>query len=396
MRFQNIPLLRLEPILRQIAEDRNPGRVLFSHTVTDFLNSDKGVLVTVRDSTGQQFKYRAQYMIGADGGKFVGPKIGVQMEGPTGIADVVSVHFKADLSAYWDDRNFACHIISAGGEGLLDTGSLVPLGRTWGHNSEEWILHFGLSDQDGLKEKTFVPQLQELLKIPDLEVKVLHINHWVLERVLASKYQEGPIFLAGDAAHRHPPTTGLGLNTAIGDAHNLAWKLACVLHGKADLSLLDSYTEERRPVGKRNCDWGLMSFMNSTVLHAAIGFIPGWAERNKMSLAALFEESDMGATKRVLVQEVIASQKIEFSAQDVEIGVSYSSRAIVSDGTLRPIPDPRGQVYRPTTRPGHRLPHAWLHVKNTGEDNAIISTHDLVGAKGEFLLITRLEGNSLG
>lgn len=380
-----------------MAEKRNPGRVLFNHNVTSFEATDDYILVNVLSDEKKELRYRAKYLVGADGGKTVGPHIGVEMQGPTGIVDIVSTHFKADLSPYWDDRNFIAHFSNPGGGSILGSGSLVPMGPTWGRFSEEWTLHFGfdLNDESRWDEARLIPRIRELLKLPDLQMEVLNINHWVLERVLASKYQQGRIFIAGDAAHRHPPTTGLGLNTAIGDAHNLAWKLALVLKGQAHPRLLDTYEVERQPIGKRNCDWGLMTFMNTAVLNAAIGLIPGQPEMNHARFEALFEESDVGATLRATVQDAIRSQKIEFSAHDLELGYSYSDGALLSDGTPRPTPDPLGQVYSPTTRPGHRLPHAWLRV-NDDKNHKLVSTHDLVGKVADFLLLTDSKGSAWG
>ena len=76
-----------------------------------------------------------------------------------------------------------------------------------------------------------MPRLRELLRLPDLDLKVHKVSHWILDRIVADRWRVGDIFLAGDAAHRQPPTTGLGLNTGILDAHNLTWKLAQVLSG---------------------------------------------------------------------------------------------------------------------------------------------------------------------
>jgi 2,4-dichlorophenol 6-monooxygenase len=100
----NVPLLRLEPILRKLAEDRNPGRVLFSHAVTDFEDDGHKVVVTVQQPNGNTLEYHAQYVVCADGGKLSTPKLGIKMEGPTGLVDFVSTHFKADLSEYWDGK----------------------------------------------------------------------------------------------------------------------------------------------------------------------------------------------------------------------------------------------------------------------------------------------------
>lgn len=98
----NLPLVRAEPIFREIAETRNPERILFNHQVLDFTEHDEYILVTVLDSNGNTAVYRTQYLVGADGGKTVGPKIGAVMEGPRNLVDFVSVYFRADLSEYCD------------------------------------------------------------------------------------------------------------------------------------------------------------------------------------------------------------------------------------------------------------------------------------------------------
>jgi 2,4-dichlorophenol 6-monooxygenase len=265
LRSANLPMLRMEPILRKLATERNPGKVLFEHSVVDFGDDGESVLVTVKDSDGQETKYRSQYLVGADGGRTIGPKIGVKMEGRTGITDMVSVHFGADLSEYWDDRFFACHFINGECGTVFESGAIVPMGPTWGKHSEEWVFHFGfdLNDENRFQEEKLLPRIRDLLKIPNLKIKVHKVSHWIIERVLATKYREGRVFIAGDAAHRRPPTTGLGLNTAIEDSHNLAWKLALVLGKKAGPAILDTYETERRPIGKKNCDWGLFTFENS-------------------------------------------------------------------------------------------------------------------------------------
>jgi len=102
----NLPLIRSEPIFRRLAEERNTGRVLFGHNVVDFEDSGDSVTVEVHTPENSVKRFRAQYVVGADGGKFVGPKVGVRMEGPTDLVDMVGVHFKADLSEYADGMFF--------------------------------------------------------------------------------------------------------------------------------------------------------------------------------------------------------------------------------------------------------------------------------------------------
>lgn len=304
---------------------------------------------------------------------------------------MVSTHFSADLSEYWDDKWFACHFINGDGGTVLESGAVVPMGPTWGRKSQEWVCHFGfdVNDKERFDEEKLVPRIRDLLKIPDLKIKVHTINHWIIERVLANKFSEGRIFVAGDAAHRHPPTTGLGLNTAIEDANNLSWKLAWVLKGIADPSLLSSYDSERRAVGKRNCDWGLFTFLNTSVINASIGLIKGDREGNKAKFEALFEDSESGRTFLAQTRRITDSQAVEFSAHDLELGFRYDHGFHLKDGTNPPQQDPLGQTYHPTTRPGHRLPHAWLE----DADGKILSTHDLVGKTGSLLLVTDRHGS---
>jgi 2,4-dichlorophenol 6-monooxygenase len=386
----NVPQIRLEPILRRHAEHRAPGMVRFGHELVGLAEDADGVTATVRArESGDSYQVRARYVLGADGGKTVGEMIGVTMHGPSGLLDMVSCHFNADLSEHADGSCLITWFLNPDGAGSWGSGALVPMGPTWGRHSEEWnfIFTFGPDDPERFDDEAIVPRLKGLLKLPDLDVHVLRVSHWILEGVLADRYRVGRVFLGGDAAHRHPPTTGLGLNTAIQDSHNLAWKLAAVIKGEADPSLLDSYESERQAIGARNVDWAMFTFLNHLVIDAGLGLLPGQpAEANRAAMEAFFADTPMGATRRARATEVIQTQRTEFQAHDLEIGFCYVSGALVPDGTPAPPSDPMGGQYVPTTRPGHRLPHAWL--ESGGER---ISTHDLVDRDG-FLLLTDTSG----
>ncbi|KEF53904.1 uncharacterized protein A1O9_10306 [Exophiala aquamarina CBS 119918] len=396
----NLPLSRSEPIWRAVAESRNPGNIKFSHRVVDFTQKGDCVDLRVEGPNGPQV-YQVQYLVAAEGGGgIVRSKLGIQMQGPKNIANVVSVHFKADLSNYWDDRTLIAAFINPEGETLLGSGSLIQLGPTWGRYSEEWGLHFeGLPADNPNRSREDEPEIlkariRSLLKIHNIDIEILNVSHWVIERVLAERYQDGRIFLVGDAAHRRPPTTGLGLNGSIEDANNIAWKLAQVIHGKASPKLLETYEQERRLIGKRNCDWGLMTFANTSVLNAALGFVPGQKATNMARLAALLEESDIGATYRSQLQHIFSAQVTEYSALDLELGFSYwQGGAFLPDGTERPAIDPLGQSYIQTSRPGHRLPHIWLEIDGDRSQKPL-STHDLMNNDYDYLLITDQYGTS--
>lgn len=173
------------------------------------------------------------------------------------------------------------------------------------------------------------------------------------------------------------------MNTSIQDAHNIAWKLALIIKGKAHHSLTKTYETERRPIGVQTADWGLFTFSNFQVLQSAVGLIPGQKDYNQMRFTRLFEKSEYGETMRHQLRRLIATQDIEFQAHGIEMDIRYEENAAtVHDGTPAPERDPLGKTYIPTTRPGHRIPHAWIESRGV-----VVSTHDLVGTD-DFLVIT--------
>ncbi|MET0545829.1 MAG: FAD-dependent monooxygenase [Caulobacterales bacterium] len=385
----NYPQLRLEPMLLERAK-RNPlSKINYNHELQSFEQDADGVTAIISDrSDGSSYSVRAQYMIGADGGRKVGPDLGVEMRGIPRLFDMVTTHFRADLSRVIDDDSLMIRwFINPEKGGSWGSGVMVALGPDrYDRHSEEWLLHFSFQPDDPAQfdEQSVVPRLRELLRLPDLQPDIIRMNNWQVQGVLADRYREGRIFLAGDAAHRHPPTTGLGLNTAVQDAHNLTWKLAAVLKGQAGPALLDTYESERQPIGEQNVNWAMLTFQNHLVIDAGLGMLPGApVEMNREAFRMLFSDTRQGAARRQRLNEVIATQRAEFQAQDMESGFSYdSSSAIIPDGAPPPVKSPMGDDYVPVMRPGHRLAHVWLE-----KGSQRVSTLDLVGRQ-RFVLLT--------
>lgn len=383
------PQVRLEPLMREKAESLDVGKLMFNCSLVGLEQDESGVTAHVESrETGEIHTVRARYLVAADGGKTVGPMVGAKLEGTPELMDMVTVYFRADLSGYLDnDDSFAYWMANpdGGDTGSWSTGVLGKLGPTkFDRHSEEWMFHFSFASDDPARfeESSLVPRMRALMKIPDLEVEVLGIGHWIVQGVLADRYRFGNVILGGDAAHRHTPTTGLGLNSAIQDAHNLSWKLALIIQGKASDALLDSYESERRPAAERNVNWALFTFSNHQLTGAAIGLVPGNAERSRTNFEALMADTPDGESRRYRFREVMKLHNTEYQANDLEIGVQYEHGALVHDGTALPQRDPTGRHYVPSTRPGHRLPHAWVEYKEQQ-----VSTHDLVPRDG-FLLLT--------
>ncbi|MBV8977168.1 MAG: FAD-dependent monooxygenase [Alphaproteobacteria bacterium] len=385
----NLPQIRLEPIMRRRAEELAPGRVRFAHELTDFSNDSEGVTAVVDDKTkGTEYKIRAQYMLACDGGKTVGPKLGIALDGPRNLAREVSIHMSADLSRWCGDPDVLIRWIWHPETGSL--GVLVPMGPDhWGPHSEEWVYHLNYPSDDprALDDARVEADMRAALGIADHPVTIHCISRWALEGVVAARFREGRIFLAGDAAHRHPPTGGLGLNSAINDVHNLTWKLAAVIKGYAGADLLDSYEPERRAVAAQNVQRSVENALNQFGFREVLGLDPeAGAEANWKQLDRLFGEQPEDVAHRRKILRAIASQSMEFNEHNVEYGFSFSSNAIVSEQTAMPAPD-AVRVYTPSTRPGAPLPHADLE----DADGVSRPLMDLV-SPGHFLLIAGENG----
>jgi 2,4-dichlorophenol 6-monooxygenase len=194
----------------------------------------------------------------------------------------------------------------------------------------------------------------------------------------------------GDACHRHPPSNGLGSNTSIQDAYNLAWKLALVLEGKAAPTLLDTYQDERAPIGRQIVLRANKSIEEFGPIFDALGLLDtSDPDLMKAHMEARKEDTPEAADQRRKLREAIELKNYEFNAHGVEMNHRYRSSAVVSDGTLEPefTRDPE-LYYHPTTWPGARLPHVWL--EHAGRK---VSNHDLAG-KGRFTLFTGIGGDA--
>ena len=171
-------------------------------------------------------------------------------EGELARAGTAYIMFNADLSRYVAHRPSILHWIfnSKAGFGEIGMGLLRAI-RPW----NEWIAGWGFDMAQGepdLSDDVVLDQIRTLVGDPDLQVELVRTSLWYVNQQHATNYQVGRVFCGGDAVHRHPPSSGLGSNTSMQDAFNLAWKVAFVVKGHAGPGLLDSYTAERAPVGR--------------------------------------------------------------------------------------------------------------------------------------------------
>jgi 2,4-dichlorophenol 6-monooxygenase len=173
------------------------------------------------------------------------------------------------------------------------------------------------------------------------------------------------------------------MNSALQDAHNLVWKLAMVMAGQAGDGLLATYDSERRPVAMRNADQSLKSFFEHAEIDAAIGIPADDPERGWKAIEVLLSDGDPAAAVRARVTTAVRRKRREFCALNIELGYCYEDGALVPDGSALAAREDDVTDFVACTRPGHRMPHAWL-----GRDGARLSTYD-IAAYGRFTLFAR-------
>jgi len=393
-RTTNLPQIRLEPVLKEHAELLGRSEIRFNHELLSLEQDGEGVTARILDrASEEEYSVRADYLLGADGGHVVGAAVGIEMSGPRDIMKLVSVHMGADLSQWLgDDEVLIRWLVNPNFGGSWASGILVPMGPDhWGPKSEEWVFHmqYATDDPDAMQEEKVLERMRATLGIADFSPKIFRISAWVMEGVIADRFRDGRVLLLGDAAHRHPPTGGLGLNSAVHDAYNLVWKLVAVLRGQAGDGLLDTYEAERKPVDQHNIDNAIANAMNHYKIDEALGLSPDKsADENWAELRPLWDDLPASRDKRHALNCAIGSQTIEFRHHNVEFGYTYSSAAVVDDGSDPYIPLDPVRLYEPSTKPGHPLPHAW--VEREGER---LPLGTLVHGD-YFLLIAGEDGNA--
>ena len=382
---------RLEPIIFASAAERG-ATFAFNTEYLSHEQDDEGVTVDLEDQlSGRLYKVRARYLVGADGANSkIAEQIGLPIEGHMARAGTAYVRFDANLSHLVEHRPSILHWILTPGTAFGEIGmGLLRAVTPW----SEWIAGWGFDISKGepdLSEAVVREKIASMIGDPSVDFNVISTSIWYVNQAYATRYSEGRVFCGGDAVHRHPPSSGLGLNTCVQDAFNLAWKLALVLQGQADPLLLESYSEERAPVGKQivlRANQSRLDYAPLRECFSAVG-----SEEPLTAGIARFRAADAeGADVRKRVMEALEIKNREFNAQGVELNQRYASSAVIADaaaGEEQWSVDPELSV-QATTRPGAKLPHVWL----VDRGGVRVSTLDVCG-KGRLTLLTGLSGQS--
>ncbi|KAJ9602184.1 hypothetical protein H2200_013304 [Cladophialophora chaetospira] len=386
----NSPQHVLEVVM--LAHAREQGAdIRFYNELIGITEMSEGVVGRVRERhSGAEYTVRAKYVVGADGGRsLVAQQFGFGFKGEPGLMNMLTSWIEADVTAHTAHRPALIYMIAQPGNAFwVGSGTLIAV-RPY----TEWLLNRQYSGDTELdaSDDAVIAYIRKTLGIPDLKVRIKDTSKWQVNNVYATENRRGHVFLAGDAAHRHPPAAGLGSNTCIQDAYNLAWKLALVVSGKANESLLDSYNQERQPVAKQIVGHAIQTLYNFARVPQALGFKQGQSlEEGNRSLEELFLDTPEAEKRRGDLKEAVDLQHQRSNALGLHLGHRYGdSSAIAYDGTpFPPLTQDPVLCYEPTTHPGAYLPHAWLEV-----DKKPVSTLDIL-EHGHFGLIVGIGGDA--
>lgn len=355
-----------------------------------------GSRVLLRSQGSEDDAVVPRFVIAADGANStLRDTAGITMTGPQ-LAHMGSVFFHAP--------------------GLYPEGASRPL-LSWIYHPRFSGVMIAHADDDYILMTPYLHAAQPIARdsrrywnaiLPDVigsaDYQIRSTGTWTMTQQIADRFRQGPLLLIGDAAHRFPHTGGFGLNSGVQDAHNLAWKLAAVLHDGAPESLLDTYEIERRPVIERFAGQSThnhfaldhvtapMGITNRSLHRATeiIGKLPlDWLPDAVVGRVAdvlvaaqtsrtrrLLRHGARSARLRLTMAEAIPGQEEHFVASGLEFGYAYQS-ALIDESEGR-CPDGDVGLYHPTTHPGARLPHVII----PSHDGVERSTHDAIRHTG--------------
>jgi putative polyketide hydroxylase len=346
-----------EAALRDRAATYDIADLHYGFEMTSFEQDGDGVTATVIARVGGQAStVRAQYLIAADGNdSTVRNACGIGRVGDANMGRFVNIFHRAPLGPLVGDRPaWAYAVITPD-----ITGSFVTI-----NGDDVWLFHVNLATGEAVEDYTeqrSVDTIRGAAGVDDLDVGIVSIKSWIMGAELSTAFRDGRVLLTGDAAHRTTPDGGVGMNTGLHSAHNLAWKVAAVVSGWAGADVLDTYETERRPVVETNV---------------------AYSARRGGGMVKMIEAVRAGDLDTV--RAGIAARPAG-GRQGMDLGFRYDEGAVAPDGTTPPPVGHPMAEYVQNACPGGRAPHLW--VERAGSR---ISTLDTFGRS--FMLLTGSDG----
>ena len=369
-RSQRCNQIFFDPILRDLANSFPSVTLRYQCRFEAFVETDDGVVATLCDvATDRTETIQAEYLVACCGGQSRIPKdLGVQWEGTPVLSNHVNVFLR--IPELWNNHDkgkaaFYFFVDPKGGN-----QSLIEL-----DGDTLWRLGLDFGDKQVALETLDIDSFIKRWIGPEIRFEIVSALPWTCRSLVADNWHDGRIFLAGDAVHQHSPQGGFGMNTGLGDAVNLSWKLAAALEGWAGPGLLDSYQAERQPVARR-------------IVRQATDMLGDVAEPEK--LAVIDAPGYIGERiRREVGLDIVRDRTQIFVSDGLVLGYLYDQSPIVwADGT--PTPEELVSEYIPTSRPGSRAPHAWIsNGKSTidlfGKNYVLLSFSGALSETSEFI-----------
>ena len=342
--YQLISQYTLEPLLKAEAERFPCVCVRYGCEFLSLSQDAAGVTTVIRRADGSTVEIHSKYVVGCDGGgSSVRKQLGIQLRGE---GDILRLH----QALFYSPTLFDMIPIGDGpGKGrhyhIADAQSTFLIMQD---STKHWTLHAVVDSP-----REMAAQFERTVGVP-ITYEMLYVGEWKQNLLLADRYAVGRVFLAGDAVHLVVPTGGLGMNTGVGDATDLSWKLAATLQGWGGPKLLDSYEIERRQVGDRNV---------SASRYASLGRRK-WRAQYRPNIR---ESTPAGqATRDNLIRVADVEQRKTNEMVGAELGYRYVGSPVIEDEPGGP--EHLFREYVPTTWPGARLPHLWLRNQTAVQD----------------------------
>ena len=343
--YQLISQYTLEPLLKAEIENLPDVTVRYGCAFEEFTQDAQGVTTTVRNTDGSTEEITSLYLVGCDGGSSnVRKQLDIKLRGVGNFLQLQQALFHCpDLF------------------GRLPMGDGPGQGRHY-HVADEQATFLIMQDSTEHYTLHSIVDTEEEMKanfertiVESLDYEMLSCNPWRQNLLLADNYGKGRVLLAGDAVHLVPPTGGLGMNTGVGDATDLAWKLAAVMEGWGGPNLLHSYEIERRQIGDRNV---------GAARYASLGR----REWRSKSGGDIFDDTPSGEARRqALAEAANVEQRKTNEMIGAELGYRYTDSHVIWNEPGGP--EHLFREYHPSTWPGTRLPHLWLDDRTPVQDH---------------------------
>jgi 2-polyprenyl-6-methoxyphenol hydroxylase-like FAD-dependent oxidoreductase len=346
-RLQACSQIWFDPMLQARARKFPHVTLRYRTRLDSFEQSPSGVEARLTDlASGERLSIEADYLVGCDGAASgIRRALGIELVGRDVLSHPIHTYFIAPNLLRDSGRKHATFFFTIDVEGLW--GSLRII------DPQRGLWRMMIDNIPGVERAEDVDRdafLRRALGRP-YDVNWLGTSIWKRRSVVAERYGSGRVFLAGDAVHQLSPTGALGMNSGLGDAVDLGWKLAATIEGWDGAGLLDSYDLERRPVGKRNVGTATEFYLTNE------SFGRGHAD--------LEDPGVEGARVRAKLGEMFEREVgREFRTVGSQLGYRYEGSPIcVPDNT--PAPPDAADTYVPSARPGSRAPHIWLRDGQT-------------------------------